>query len=557
MAVERGAPVSELSRFPASRTMSTYRLLVTDGVDAEGVAVLTATPEFVVDEMPTLPPGELLERIGGYDAIVGRSATKVTAELLRRAIRLRVVGRAGVGVDNVDLDVATELGVAVINAPAGNTVAVAELVFGTLIGLLRQVPRATTGMHGGLWERSKLLGHELKGCTLGVVGVGRIGGEVARRAHAFDMKVIGYDPYVADDRFHGLKVARMATLDELLDAADIVTVHTPLTDETTGMIGRRELARLSSRSIVANLARGGIVDEAALIAALRDGKLAGAVLDAYTHEPLTGEHEFRGVPNLLLTPHIGANTHEAQRNVAVDVCRAVREALLYHELSRSLNVAAVSGKTWPELQGAITIAQRAASIARALLADRGVKAISRLSVRTGPELAGSGPALLSAAVVGALEGVMAEGRLNLINARSLAEARGIQLSVTESAPGLAAHGLEVLLGGAMAEFAVAGSAPSDGTPRITRIGGFSVDVNPRQTLLILTNHDVPGVIGRVGTLLGDAHVNIAEYHQARLAQGGEALAAVSIDGSITEEIRQSLLSLPDVLTATIVRFRSA
>ncbi|MBI3789313.1 MAG: phosphoglycerate dehydrogenase [Gemmatimonadetes bacterium] len=537
--------------------MPPFRLLVTDGVDAEGVAVLTATPEFVVDEVPTLPPAELLARIGDYDAIVGRSATKVSAELLRHATRLRVVGRAGVGVDNVDLDVATELGVAVINAPAGNTVAVAELVFGTLIGLLRSIPRATTGMHEGKWERGKLMGHELKGRTLGVVGVGRIGGEVSRRAHAFDMKVIGYDPYVAPERFAALRVERKESLEALLDDADIVTVHTPLTDETTGMIGRRELARLAPTAIVANLARGGIVDEAALAQALRDGKLAGAVLDAYTSEPLTGEHALRGVPNLLLTPHIGANTHEAQRNVAVDVCQAVRDALLRHEFSRSLNVAAVSGKTWSELQPAITIAQRAATIARALLADRGLKAISRLAVRTGTELAGSGPAILSAAVVGALEGVMAEGRLNLINARSLAEARGIQLSVTEGAPGLNSNGVEVMLGGAMSELAVAGHAPPDGTPRITRIGGFHVDVNPRQTLLILTNHDVPGVIGRVGTLLGDNKVNISEYHQARLAQGGEALAAVSVDGAITDEVRVALLALHDVLTATIVRFRGA
>lgn len=537
--------------------MPPFRLLVTDGVDAEGVAVLQDTPDFVVDEVPTLPPAELLARIADYDAIVGRSATRITGELLRAATKLRVVGRAGVGVDNVDLDTATALGVAVINAPAGNTVAVAELVFGTLIGLLRSIPRATTGMHEGRWERGQLMGHELKGRTLGIVGVGRIGGEVARRAHAFDMHVVGYDPYVTAERFAGLRVERLESLDALLDVADIVTVHTPLTDETTGMIGKRELARLKPSALVANLARGGIVEEGALVAALREGKLAGAAVDAFTKEPLTGEHALRGVPNLLLTPHIGANTHEAQKNVAVDVCQAVRDALLHHELSRSLNVAAVSGKSWGELQPAITLAQRAASMARAILADRGLKAISRLGVRTGSDLAGSGPAILAAAVVGALEGVMAEGRLNLINARSLAEARGIGLSTMEKAPGLPPTGVEVTLGGAMNELAVAGVAPADGTPRITRIGGFHVDVNPRQTLVILTNQDVPGVIGRVGTLLGERQVNIAEYHQARLAQGGEALAAVTVDGSIADDVRQALLALPDVTSATIVRFRGS
>ena len=537
--------------------MTTYRLLVTDGVDAEGMAVFAATPEFLVDEVPTLPVADLLARIGDYDAIVGRSATRISAEVLRRGTRLRVVGRAGVGVDNVDLDVATELGIAVINAPAGNTVAVAELLFGCLIGLLRQIPRATTGVHAGRWERTKLMGHELRGRTLGIIGVGRIGGEVARRAHAFEMPVVGFDPYIGEDRFAALRVTRMDTLDELLAASDIITVHTPLTDETTGLIGRRELARLRPTSLVANLARGGIIDEGALAAALRDGTIAGASVDAFSAEPLAADHPFVGISTLLLTPHIGANTHEAQRNVAVDVCQSVRDALLKQELSRSLNVAAVSGKSWAELQPTIVLAQRAAAVARALLADRGLKAISRISVRVAPELEGSGPALLAAAAVGALEGVMADGRLNLINARSLAEARGIQLSVNEHAPNVSANGIEVVLGGGMSELAVAGEAPPGGTARLTRIGSFHVDVNPKQTLLILTNHDVPGVIGRVGTLLGDAKVNIAEYHQARLAQGGEALAAVSVDNAITEEVRQRLLATPDILSATIVRFRGS
>jgi D-3-phosphoglycerate dehydrogenase len=221
-----------------------YRILVTDDIDPDGVALLVAEPSFVVDEVPTLPPAELLERIGAYDAFVGRSATRVTKELLERATRLRVVGRAGVGVDNIAIDAATALGVAVINAPAGNTIAVAELFFGTLLGLLRHLPRAAVSMREGRWERAQLLGTELKGKTLLIVGVGRIGGEVAARAQAFGMDVAGYDPYVGDDRFRALKVRRLATLEEGLDTADVVTVHTPLTEETEGMLGRRELARM-------------------------------------------------------------------------------------------------------------------------------------------------------------------------------------------------------------------------------------------------------------------------------------------------------------------------
>ncbi|MEP6618290.1 MAG: phosphoglycerate dehydrogenase [bacterium] len=533
-----------------------YRILVTDDIDADGVALLTAEPSFTVDELPTLPVADLLERIGQYDAFVGRSATRITEELLQRATRLRVVGRAGVGVDNIALDAATRLGVAVINAPAGNTVAVAELFFGTLIGLVRHLPRAATTMRDGKWERAHLLGTELKGKTLVIVGVGRIGGEIATRALAFGMDVAGYDPYVGDERFRALKIKRLATLDEGLDAADVITVHTPLTEETEGMIGRRELARLKSGAIAVNMARGGIIEETALVHALESGQLRGAIVDAFTKEPLSADHPLRTAPNSLLTPHIGASSAEAQRNVAVDACAAVRDALLHNELSRSINVAGAGTGDWRELQPALHVARRAAAVARAILADRGVRAIQRLSLRCGAELAGASDALLASAAAGVLEGAVDLERLNLINARSLAEARGIELSCSESGA-LGPYGVQVNLSGGMQEMAVAGVAPDGSAGRLTRIGGFHVDVAPRDTLVILTNHDVPGVIGRVGTLLGDARVNIAEYHQARLAQGGEALAAISVDGTVGAGVREALLKLPDITSATIVHFRGA
>jgi len=267
-----------------------YRVLITDDIDADGVALLMAEPELAVDEVPTLPREELLSRIGGYDALVGRSATRISPELLRAAPRLAVVGRAGVGVDNIDVELATELGIAIINAPAGNTIAVAELFFGSVIGLLRHLPRADTSMHAGRWERSHLLGRELKGQTLGIVGLGRIGGEVAARAHAFGMQVVAYDPYIADARCQALRVRRAETLEALLEAASIVTVHTPLTSETRGMIDAPALARLMPGAVVVNMARGGIVEESALADALRSGHLAGAVLDVFGAEPLAMDH---------------------------------------------------------------------------------------------------------------------------------------------------------------------------------------------------------------------------------------------------------------------------
>ncbi len=535
--------------------MTTYRVLVTDEIDPEGVQLLAGEPALQVDEVPTLSKEALLARIGDYDAIVGRSATRISAEVLQQATRLRVVGRAGVGVDNIALDVATSLGIAVINAPAGNTIAVAELVFGSLIGLIRQIPRAAQSMREGRWDRSDLIGTELKGKTLGIIGLGRIGSEVAVRAHAFGMDVVGYDPYIPEERFTAFRVRRQPSLDAMLGECDIVTVHTPLTDETRGMIGRRELFRLTPGAIVANLARGGIVDDTALLAALESGQLRGAVLDVYSAEPLAADSPLRKAPNVLLLPHMGASTAEAQRNVAVDVCVAVRDALLRGELSRSINVAGTHGVKWAELQPAMQLTERMAAIGRALLADQGARAIRRLALRVGADLAGSREALLASASIGVLGDVIENERLNLINARALAEQRGIELAVTEGTPGEGPRGLELTLSSGMKELYVAGVAAENAPPRLVRIGSFHVDVNPRQTLVILTNHDVPGVIGRVGTLLGEARVNIAEYHQARLAQGGEALAAVTVDGQVSEAIRQQLLSLPDVISATVANFR--
>ncbi|MCU0619755.1 MAG: ACT domain-containing protein, partial [Gemmatimonadaceae bacterium] len=287
---------------------------------------------------------------------------------------------------------------------------------------------------------------------------------------------------------------------------------------------------------------------------LQSGQLRGACLDVFASEPVAGPHPFTGMSNVVLTPHIGASTAQAQRNVAVDVCAAVRDALVHGELTRSLNVASVTGTEWRELQPALLVAHRAAAVARAMLQDQGIRLIQRIRLRVSPDLAGAVSALLASACAGVLDGIVEEGRLNLINARAIAEARGIELSTSELVESTSGPVVDVSLGGGVRELAVTGAAPPGGAPRIVRIGAFHVDVTPRQTLVILTNNDVPGVIGRVGTALGDAHVNIAEYHQARLAQGGEALAAISVDGHVDETIRERLLALQDVRSAAIVRF---
>ncbi len=530
-----------------------HRILVTDDIDCEGVELLRAVPEFDVDELPTLPAAELLERIDLYDAIIGRSATRITDAVLRRARRLQVVGRAGVGVDNIAVDTATELGVAIINAPAGNTVAVAELFLGGVISLLRHFTRANVSMHEGRWERAELLGTELRGKVLGIVGLGRIGGEVSHRAHAFGMDVHAFDPYVGDERFTALRVKRAATLDALLDVAQFLTVHVPLTEETTGMIGEVALRRLRFGAVVVNMARGGIVDDDALRAAIDHGHVVGAVLDAYALEPLTGDHPFRRYGNVVFTPHIGASSAEAQRNVAVDACEAVRDALLRGDLSRSLN-GALAGEDAATLGPALLLARRAAAVARALLAGRGATAVESVTLKVGDDLEASTGALLAAAAAGTLEGVVETERLNLISARSMATARGIVLATGSG--GFAPHSraIDVRLVAGPHSMRVGGVAALDTPQRLTRIGDFHVDVAPRGTLLVLSNHDVPGVIGHVGMTLADAGVNIAEYHQARLAAGGDALAVITIDGPPPPHVCDALRALRDVRSATLVRF---
>ncbi len=529
-----------------------FRVLVTDEVDPQGVELLRAEPSFIVDEQPTKPWRDRLPDIGTYDAVVGRSATQMPAEFLRAAKRLRVIGRAGVGTDNIDLREATALGIAVINAPSGNTVSVAELFFGVMLSVVRHLPRAFSSMSDGRWDRSELTGTELQGRTLGIVGLGRIGGEIAQRAHAFRMRVVAYDPYVQRERFDALRVEFAKTLPELLAQVSIVTVHTPLTDETRGMIAARELAQLPQGAIVANLARGGIVNDADLVAALVSGHVGAAALDVYSKEPLAADSPLRTMPNVVLTPHLGASTAEGQRNVAVDVCLSVRDALLNGELSGAVNLAGVESDRWRELQGALRLARQSAAIARALLCDRGAPSVEQVTVHVGSEFSGADGLITAAAAEGMLGAITGDDRVNIVNARSRAAERGVALATVPAPLAEDAHAVRVSMRGNGESITVGGVAVPNTTPRLTRIGDFKVDVAPRKTLLVLTNADVPGVIGRVGTVLGDAGLNIAEYHQARMTQGGNALAAIALDGDVTPAVRQTLLGLRDVRSATAI-----
>ncbi|HEY4305231.1 MAG TPA: phosphoglycerate dehydrogenase [Gemmatimonadaceae bacterium] len=532
--------------------MTKLRILVTDEVDPQGVDLLRSEPLFDVDEQPTRPWRELVDSIGEYDAFVGRSATQMPGDLLRHAKKLRVIGRAGVGTDNIDLAEATRLGIAVINAPSGNTISVAELFFGSLISFVRHLPRAFNSMRAGRWDRGDLLGTEIAGRTLGIVGLGRIGGEVSTRARAFGMNVIAFDPYVQRDRFEAFRVDRAETLEAMLPKIDILTVHTPLTDETRGMIGADALALLRRGSIVANFARGGIIEEQALAQALESEQLAGALLDVYSKEPLAADNALRARENVLLTPHLGASTAEGQRNVAVDVCLAMREALLSGELAGAVNLAGVERGRWHDLRGALLLARQAAAIGRALLANRGGRALEQLTVHVGRQFAGAEGLIAASAASGALAGITGDDRVNLVNARSRAAERGIALATVPLPSADDANVIRVTLGGDAQQMIIAGAALPGTQPRVTRIGEFKVDIAPRHTLVVLANADVPGVIGHVGTVLGNAGVNIAEYHQARMSQGGDALAAITVDGKVSSAVCRQLTEIHGVRSATVI-----
>jgi D-3-phosphoglycerate dehydrogenase len=407
-------------------------------------------------------------------------------------------------------------------------------------------------MRAGRWDRSDLLGTELNGRTLGIVGLGRIGGEVATRARSFGMTIMAFDPYVQRERFEMLRVERCETLDELLRRAEVLTVHTPLTDETRGLIDATALSKLPSGAIVANFARGGIVEESGLIEVLKTDRLAGALLDVYSKEPLAADSPLREFDNVLLTPHLGASTAEGQRNVAVDACIAVRDALLNGELAGAVNLAGVERGRWRDLRGGLFLARQATAIARALLANRGGRALERLTLHVGRQFAGAEGLISASAAAGALSAIMGDDRINLINARARAAERGIALAVVPLLAVDDTHVIRVTVGGDGQEMQIGGLALPGAAPRITRIGDFKVDISPRRTLIVLTNADVPGVIGHVGTVLGNARINIAEYHQARMTQGGEALAAITVDGQVSPAVCRQLTEIPGVRTATVV-----
>ena len=533
------------------------RILVVEPVAQAGIDVLAAAHD--TDVRLGMPRAELLQLLaegGGYDALVVRSQTRVDAEVLHAASpRLSVIGVASIGTDKIDLDAATRAGVMVVNAPTGNTIAAAEHTMALMLALLRRVPAADASVRRGEWERGHFLGSELRGRVLGVIGLGKIGKQVCRRALAFEMKVLAYDPYLTAEQVAEAG-ARQVGLPELLQRADVITVHTPLTPQTRGMLGRAQLDATKRGVFCLNVARGGIYDEAALAEALAAGHVAGAALDVYASEPMAPDNPLRDAPSTVFTPHIGASTREAQARVGHEMAEQVVMALSGITPPYAINAPAVAADVAPRLRPYVELARRLAMLARQLSDDP----IGGVELTYAGEIAAwdTSP-LRTAALAGILEAVT-DQRVNAVNADLTARERGLSvgetrtdasdpwaslvtLTTSSSGPdGVPVPGLILRLAGSTAH----------GRPHLVSLDGFEIDAELAGTILVTRHHDRPGVVGAVGTLLAQGGVNISSLELSRLSAAGEATMLVSVDQAVPAPTVERLRALDAILSARIV-----
>ena len=514
------------------------RILVREPISEAGIDLLRERFEVDVEL-----DGDLAATIGEYDAIIIRSATRLTADLIERADRLKAIGRAGVGVDNVDLAAASKRGIVVVNAPESTVVSAAEHTLGLLLALTRRIPQAHAALEEGRWERSRFAGLELADKTLGLIGFGRIGQQVARRARGFEMRVRAHDPYVAPERFRELGVDRAETLDELFSDADFLSLHATLTPETRGIIGREQLRKLKDGVRIVNVARGELVDEEALAEALESGKVAGAALDVFAKEPYEGP--LLGLANVVLTPHLAASTQEAQDRAGIIVAEQVAAALEGGVVTNALNVPAVAAEDMEALGPFLPLAANLGALAIELAGGTA----QRLDFRYLGELAERDTRILTvAALNGAFRGRVEEA-VNYVNAPLVAQERGIE--VREEQRRASRHFknlITVTAGAAGEEFPVSGTTTGrDDEPRLVRALGYDVEIALEPLMLFVVNDDRPGRIGRLGTILGEADVNIANMAVSRNRPRSRALMVLTLDNPIPPEVLERIRDEPGLL----------
>ena len=521
------------------------RILVAEPLAAEGVDLLRAQHD--VDDRPGLPRDELLAALPDYDALVVRSQVQVDAEAITAGTRLQVIGRAGVGVDNVDLDAATRAGITVVNAPTGNTIAAAEHTLALLYAVARRIAAADASVRRGEWKRAEFTGNELRGRTLGIIGLGKIGQAIAARAVAMEMTVLASDPFVTAEQaaHHGVELVSFETI---LERSDVITVHVPMTRATRGLIGRDQLARMKPGAILLNVARGGVVDEAAVAAALRDGHLGGAGIDVFEQEPPTGS-PLLNAPNTVLTPHLGASTAEAQVAVAEEIADQVLDVLA----GRSARYAVNAPLLTPETARALAPYLPLAEILGRFFAQFARRGVRTLTLEIAGELATFDGSPLTAAVLRGLLETSTTERVNLVNAGALAKARGITL-VERKTPDAGAYAAQLTLSGEAGgrTTTVAGTV-AGGEPRLTRLDDYRLDMEPADVMLITRHRDKPGMIGRIGQILGEADVNISAMHLGRSAPRADALMILALDEDIPAGVGESIRAQEAVIEMWPIR----
>jgi len=515
-----------------------HKVLVTEALSEQGLARLRESTQ--VDVRQGLSQADLIQIIGDYDALIVRSRTKVTAEVLQAATRLKIVARAGSGVDNIDMEAATRRGVEVVNAPQGNTVAVAEHTLGLMLALARRIPAADAAMKAGGWPKSKMMGVELRGKTLGIIGLGRIGSTLARRAAAFEMRLLAYDSFVSVDHAARLGV-EMVPLDVLLREADFVSVHIPGNDRTRGLIDAQKLALMKPTAYLMNCARGGIVDEAALLQALEENRLAGAALDVFTVEPPEPSELIRS-EKVICTPHIAAQTAEAQESCALDVAEQVVAVLSGKPARYPVNVPSLSSEEMATLRPYIDLATRLGSFYAQLAGN----SLERLELIYAGEIADHDTALLRAAVLVGLLHQVVEEPINLVNADTLAAVRGI--SIAERRESESEHYASLI---SVRAFSLGGERTVSGTlvrgrPHGVCIDGFWLDFPLEGYLLVSEQTEQPGMLGRVGTLLGQAGVNISYVQVGRFGRGSDGVMVLGLDEPASPALLAQLRTLPSV-----------